>query len=363
VKLTIERSTLLAAMSRLSSIVPKKHGVAILSHVLIDCAEDGRVVFRGTNLDIEATVTTRSEVSQAGACCVLADTLFNIAKNAVEGADIHLELKDRLSVKSGRSRFNLATLPTADFPMFDAMPKASSVTMSAADIVGTFGRVAFAQSREASRTYLCGVHLYGSKNGLGVVATDGHRLALVERELAFTGDVSAIVSTATVAEIVRLAEAGEPIALSVSSSKVAAKTAETRIVAKLIEGTYPDFRRVIPTDNPNVVNIGREALADAVRRTTSIDDGKARSARLKIAGSTATVSARGDAGDGEDEVEVDYSGPDLLIGFNASYLLDMLTACGSDTVTGEFGADAMSPVRWKAADDASFTAVLMGLRA
>ncbi len=363
-KLTIERSRLLTAMSRLANIIPKRHGVAVLSHVLIDCAPDGRVVFRGTNLDIEATVTTQADVETDGACCVLADTLLNIAKNAAEGADISLTLGERLAVKSGRSRFNLATLPTADFPVFAAMDAAVTFSLARGELDALIGRVAYAQPRDAAKQFICGVRLFAEGDILGAVATDGIQLAVAERE--HEGDEFAVtIPTPMAAEMVRLLSAGEIAHVSVNESKIRLEVGDAAITGRLLSLGYANYKPVIPANNTRVVTVGREAFQSSIRRAmVAIDsDDKARSVKLTIENGTAMITSRSMDSDAADETEVQYDGEPISMGVNPSRILDALAAIGSETVEMAFGESNTTPLIMREPGDAQFMVVSAGMRA
>lgn len=366
-KLTIERSRLLTAMQRVGNIIPRKHGVAALSHVLIDAAADGRVVLRGTNLDIEATVTTQADVIESGACCVLADTLLNIAKNAAEGADISLTLGDRLAVKSGRSRFNLSVMPTGDFPVFASMDAAVSFSLACPELDSLIGRVAFAQSHDASKQYLCGVRLFAEGNVLGAVGTDGKQIALAEREHSEASDFAVTIPTPMAGEMVRLLTAGEIAHVSVNASKVQLTVGDASITGRVLALDYANFRYAISLteNNSRVVVVGREAFASSLRRAmVAVDsDYKGTSANLNIADGVATIAARGADADAADETEVQYSGEPVVMGVNASHILEAFGAIGSETVEVAFGESAKHPYVMREPGDGSFLVVSAGVRA
>ena len=362
-KLTIERSRLLTAMTRLSNIIPKRHGVAVLSHVLIDCAPDGRVVFRGTNLDIEATMTTQADVETDGACCVVAETLLNIAKNAADGADISLTLGERLAVKSGRSRFNLSPCPTADFPVFAPMDAATTFTLACGELHALIGRVAYAQCRDAGKQFICGVRLFAEGSTLGAVATDGKQIAVSERE--HDGDDFAVtIPVPMAAEMVRLLGAGEIAHVSVNSSKVRLAVGDASITGRILSLDYANYKPAIPAANNRIVTVEREAFSAALRRVLVVDDDyKGRSAKLSVENGSATVTARGIDADAVDEVEVQYDGEPILMGVNPPHILDALAAIGSETVELAFGETAATLIIMREPGDAQFFVVSAGMRA
>lgn len=360
-KLTLDRSTLLNALQRVAGIIPKRHGIAVLTHVLIDCADDGRVILRATNLDIEATVTIRGSVDQGGACCVSGSMLLDIAKNTAEGADIRMELGDRLSVKSGRSRFNLATLPTDQFPIFGAMDEAVEFSLLCPELDGLIGRVSFAMARDESKQFLCGVRLFVDGAVIGACATDVKHIALAEREHDGKADFAVTVPAAMVTEIVRLMPAGEIAHVSVTSSKIRLAVAEVQITGKLLAVDFVAFRSAVPKNCNRIVTIGREAFALAIRRAMIAQD--TGSARIKIENGLMRVTARGSEADAEDDIEARYEGEPIEVGINATQTLGILAAIGSDVIEIAFGPNPISPFICRESETDGFLVVCGGVRA
>lgn len=358
--LTIERAILLSALARVSGVIGKRSTIATLNHVLIDCADDGRTVFRGTNLDMEATATVRADVIKAGAVLVDAGRLNEIAKNAAEGSELRLEMKDRLAVTSGRSRFNLATLPTDQFPTFSKLTDPAELVMSSDLMKSLVGRASFAASVEATRAYICGVYLFSDGAHVGGVATDGKRLALTEIEAA-EPEFGVTVPSGMVAEMVRALDVPGIATLRVTSSKVQLRGDGYEITSKIIDGTYPAFRTLVPSNFKHSATADREALALAIRRASIASDDGAPSARFTFTAGAIRVIARGQGGDAFDEIEAGYSGPDVEMGMNCRFALEALAAHTSRTVVIDFN-DKVSPVVIRDPNDAAFLALVMPLR-
>ncbi len=309
--LVIHKEDLTRALAATMKVVEARSTIPILSSVQVAAAGEGLAI-TATDLDIIATAGVPAEVSKAGNICVSAKLLNDIARKAT--GDITMTLDgDKLLVKSGRSRFSLATLSADDFPTlgddkFDAEFEI--------DLAGLFAPVSFALSTEETRYYLNGVFFKGGKSE--AVATDGHRLGRhIGPELpAFEG---IIVPRKTVG----LLPKGE-VHVSVSQQKIRIVSDDVRITSKLIDGTFPDYERVIPKSNERVVTVDRDALMKASDRVSTVSSERGRAVKFSIApGSIALAVAAGEAS-ANDEVEAEYSGEPMDIGFNAAYVRDVL---------------------------------------
>ena len=358
--ITLDRQTLLAALTKGASIVSRKNTVPILSHVLIEATKKGAVTFKFTNLDMEATVTVKAAVDTPGATTVSAETLLNIAKNAADGADIVLTLGDKLQVKSGRSRFNLAVLPPVDFPTFAQLVSPAEFAVSGDVLARTINRVAFAQCQHVARQYICGVRLIGDGGQLEAVATDGKAMAQVRRPGTIS-DVQFAVTLATGAadQIVRLFDGAEgSVNVAISESKIQVTGDGVQITAKLVGLDYPPYDRVIPNNPPHSVKADLDGLATAVRRALVAGDV---GVRLTLSPGMIAVTARSQDADAADEVECDYEGEEISFMLHSGQLLATLSACASDVVEIEF-SDAASPMLIHPADPA-FRAIMIAMRA
>lgn len=332
-------------LARLLSSVTKaveKSNIPILATVRL-VADGTTLQATATNLDIEITGSIPADGTLS--CCVDAKLLSGIV--AKSGSDVTLEHDGAtLTVKSGRSRFKLPTLPVDDFPDLTA---GEFATTFEADLSSVFAGVAFAVSTEETRYYLQGVYLEPT----AATATDGHRLAHVTTELPAFEPV--IVPSKTVA----LWPKGSA-RVSLSSTKIRVQTNDVVLTSKLIDGTYPDYRRVIPTGNDKYVLADKAALQAAVARVSTVTDQRGRAVKLEIAPGQIGLSVRGDAS-ADDVVEVDYSGEPLEIGFNAAYLAEILANVPGETVRIAL-ADSGSPTLFTAPEPDGALAVLMPMR-
>lgn len=320
-KLTITREALNRVLTAVGRVIEARNTIPILGSVLLE-AENGKLTVTGTDLDIVATASAQADIEQAGAICVDAKLLSDIAKKAGD-SDISLSLADdKLVVKSGRSRFSLATLPAADFPDFGA---ASFTADFDIDLAALFAPVQFAISTEETRYYLNGVFLKGGASE--AVATDGHRLAR-NRGPALPDFAGIIVPRKTVGLLPKGAAR-----VSVSDTKIRVVAGDFVLTSKLIDGTFPDYNRVIPAANEKVVTVDRDAMMKAADRVVTISSERGKAVKLSIAPGAIAMSARSDFGDAQDEVAADYSGEPMDIGFNSLYVRDIFAVLPAGPVT------------------------------
>lgn len=329
-KLLIGRAELARVLTNVGRVVESRNTIPILSHFMLTAAGGGLAV-TGTDLDIVVTASGKADIEQDGAVCVDAKLLSDIAKKAGD-SDISLSLADdKLIVKSGRSRFSLATLPASDFPDFGTAAFAAEFD---ADLSALFAPVAFAISTEDARYYLQGIFLKGGKSE--AVATDGHRLAR-NRGPEIPEFDGIIVPRKTVG----LLPKGEA-RVSVSDSKIRVVAGDFVLTSKLIDGTFPDYRRVIPTGNDKIVVVDRDTMMKAADRVVTISNERGKSVKLGIAPGAIAMSARSDVGDAQDEVAAEYSGEPFDVSFNSQYVRDIFTVLPPGPVTLKL-ADAGSP--------------------
>jgi DNA polymerase-3 subunit beta len=370
-KLTIERAALLKALGHVQSVVERRNTIPILSNVLLSANRD-KVSFSATDLDMEIVDDGTAQVDVPGQITAPAHTLYEIVRKLPEGADVSLSFSGddpRLVVQAGRSRFNLPVLPAGDFPVMSNDGLSGPITAESNDIIRLIDKTRFAISTEETRYYLNGLYLHTVvENGsplLRAVATDGHRLALAEMPApeGAAGAPGVIVPRKTVNEARRLLEdAGESVDLQLSAAKVRFEFNGAALTSKVIDGSFPDYVRVIPRDNPKVLTVDNALFAQAVDRVATISAEKSRSVKLAIEPGRVVLTVRNmEAGQATEEVEVDYDGEPFEIGFNARYLLDVTGQIGGETAEFRF-ADPASPTLVLDPTDAGVKYVLMPLR-
>lgn len=358
-KLTIEKPALAAALTKVTAIVERRNAIPIIGNVVLT-ADEGKLTVKGTDLDIEVTDTVFANVDASGVTTVNADTLAGIVKKAPNGALISLKMeKTDLVVSFGRSVFKLSTLPADDFPAMASGDYESTFEISASNLGRMFGKTAFAMSTEETRYYLNGVYLHSKDGNILAVSTDGHKLAkiTVEQDSAFPG---VIVPRKAVVEV-RKALSDDPITVSVSPTKIRFASGATVIVSKVIDGTFPDYARVIPTAHPHEFTVKAQSMRDAADRVAMVAEDKSRAVALEIGNDVITLQSRGTNSEATDEVDAEVSGEKVRIGFSSRYLAEALAQCDTGNVVVQY-KDRSSPCVILPEDDAGFMAVVMPMR-
>ncbi len=371
-KISIERGTLLKAVSQAQSVVERRNTIPILANVLIE-AEGDQVQFRATDLDIEVVDKAPAQVEKAGATTVAATTLHEIVRKLPDGALVTLTADSaagRLTVEAGRSNFSLATLPKEDFPVMASSEYASNFTASAALLRRLFDKSKFAISTEETRYYLNGVYMHvtdgsdGSKV-LRCVATDGHRLARIDADCPDgAADMpGVIVPRKTVGELRKLLDDDEmDIAVSVSETKVRFATPDITLTSKVIDGTFPDYTRVIPQGNTRKLEVDAAEFAQAVDRVATVSSERSRAVKLQLDGDKLVLSVNApDSGAAEEELAVAYGDERLEIGFNAKYLLEIASQVDRENAVFLFNS-AGDPTLMREGNDQSAVYVVMPMR-
>ena len=373
-KATVERATLLKCLAHVQSVVERRNTIPILSNVLIE-AKDGGLRLMATDLDLQVVETIAAQVANPGATTVSAHTLFDIARKLPEGAQVELAVaNEKMTVTAGRYRSNLATLPRDDFPVIAETDLPTSFTLDAAELRRIIDSTRFAISTEETRYYLNGIFLHviaGAEPRLRAVATDGHRLARIELAApeGAAGMPDVIVPRKCVAEIRKLLdEVDGPVEVSLSASKIRfrlggdAKSGAV-LTSKLIDGTFPDYSRVIPTANDRLLKIDRKSLAQGVDRVAAIaTTEKTRAVKIALGRDKVTLSVTSpENGTASEEIPADYTSPEFEVGFNYRYLLDILDQVGSDAVDVHL-ADAAAPTLIREGDGSAALYVLMPMR-
>lgn len=369
-KVTIERAALLRALSHVHRVVERRTTIPILANVLLD-ARDG-LTFKATDLDLEVIEKVAAEVTQPGATTLPAHTLYDIVRKLPEGAQASLETsgeQGQLTLRSGRSRFSLQTLPETDFPTVASGEFSHHFSAPAADLKRLIEKTQFAISSEETRYYLNGIFLHvmdvDGRPMLRAVATDGHRLARLEIPApeGSVGMPGVIVPRKAVSEIMRQIEDAEAeIKIELSVNKMRFTFGDLVLTTKLIDGTFPDYARVIPAGNDKRLTLDRDAFAKAVDRVSTISSERGRAVKLALTEGKLVLSVTNpDQGSAVEELEADYDGPALEVGFNAKYLLDIAQQLDSDTALFRL-ADPGSPTLIQDRDGASALYVLMPMR-
>ena len=373
-KATIERAKLLRCLSHVQSVVERRNTIPILSNVLIEASTDGLVRVMATDLDLQVVESLEAvSVDNAGAITVSAHLLFDIARKLPDGSQVSLETaENRMTVKAGRSRFQLPTLPRDDFPMIVEGDLPTSFEIPAKTLAELIDRTRFAISTEETRYYLNGIFLHVSEEDAPVLkaaATDGHRLArfTLPRPEGAAGMPDVIVPRKAVGELRKLLEEALDgnVQVDLSASKVRftlGGEGGVVLTSKLIDGTFPDYSRVIPTGNDKLLKLDPKSFYEGVDRVATIATERTRAVKMGLEPDRVTLSVTSpDNGTAAEEVPAQYSSEGFEIGFNANYLKDILGQIDGDTVELHL-ADAGAPTLIRQDDKSPALYVLMPMR-
>jgi DNA polymerase-3 subunit beta len=370
-RITLERSNLLKSLNHVHRVVERRNTIPILSNVLLR-ASGASLDMKATDLDLEITEATPALVEQAGSTTVPAHLLYEIVRKLPDGSEVLLATNpdgSSMTVASGRSKFSLQCLPETDFPDLTAGTFSHTFKLKASEIKMLIDRTQFAISTEETRYYLNGIFFHTIESDgelkLRAVATDGHRLARADlvAPAGSEGMPGIIIPRKTVGEMQKLMDNPDVIVtVEVSDAKIRMTIGDIVMTSKLIDGTFPDYQRVIPTGNDKEMRVDCQTFARAVDRVSTISSERGRAVKLAITNGQLTLTVNNpDSGSATEEVAVGYEHDGMEIGFNAKYLLDITSQLSGEEAIFLL-ADAGSPtlVRDNAGDDALY--VLMPMR-
>ncbi len=369
-RVTLERSNLLKSLNHVQRVVERRNTIPILSNVLLKA--DGDVLtLKATDLDLEVTETTPAAVEQSGATTVPAHMLYDIVRKLPDGAEVMMAVTgdNGLSLISGRSQFRLHMFPVSDFPDLTAGEFSHTFRMACTDFKNLIDRTQFAISTEETRYYLNGIYFHTTDdNGttmLRAVATDGHRLAQAQTEApdGSQGMPGIIVPRKAVGEVQKLLEDPDAsVTIELSDTKIRFTVGQIIMTSKLIDGTFPDYNRVIPAANDKELVLDRATFAAAVDRVSTISSDRGRAVKLSLTEGQLVLSVNNpDSGSAEEEIAVGYGSDPLDIGFNSRYLLDITNQLSADETTFML-ADPGSPTLIREQGQAGALYVLMPMR-
>lgn len=359
------RDQLLTPLQSVSGIVEKRHTLPILSNVLLE--KDGeKLTLLATDIEIQITTTTSTSGTEKLGLTVAARKLQDILRSLPETAEISLAFEDkRLQLKAGKSRFNLQTLPADDFPRISAATGTTTqLRITQRQMRRLLAYVQYAMAQQDIRYYLNGLLLVVKGNNLIVVATDGHRLAFTSEALSETfSPIEVILPRKTIIELSRqLDDSDELLNISLTPTQASFTFGKIELISKLIDGKFPDYERVIPQNHTKSIVINRNQLLHSLQRVAILTNEKFRGVRLVLAANSLKIlSTNSEQEDAQEEIEIDYSGEPLDVGFNVTYLLDVLNNVTTETVELRL-ADSNSSALFLLPDNASFKYVVMPMR-
>lgn len=370
-KVSIQQTELLKSMARVQSIVERRTTIPILSNVLIE-AKETNLYLRTTDLDIEVLDKVSAEIETPGSLTVGANTLYEIVRKLPDGSRVEFlnEIgSSQLEIVASRSKFSLSTLPKEDFPVMASEKYDFEFSLRAKEIRRLFDKSKFAMSSEETRYYLNGVYLHqcveSEKHILRAVATDGHRLAQIDIENpGLTDNFSGIiVPKKTVSELKMVLEnENDEISISISNNKIRFSNNSLTLTSKIVDGTFPDYKRVIPLDNDKKMKVNATEFSEAVERVSTVSSERSRAVKLSLSNGKLHLSVNSpENGKAEDEIIIDYDQSDLEIGFNARYLQELTSQVDGKNVEFSFKSSG-DPALMRDIDDEGATYVVMPMR-
>lgn len=355
-ELKLKKADFQKELGLVQTVVEKRHTIPILSHVLIESIETG-ITISGTDLDVSLRTECPAEILEEGSVTIQARKLFEIVRNLPE-AEIHLkgEENNRVTLQCERSRFKIAGLPRENFPEIPTFGKAKLVIPSGI-FKTSIERTLFATTQEESRYALSGIQMEVSENGtMRLVATDGHRLAFIEKAIETTGgfeDMKVLIPKKALAECARLAaESDDPVEITTDENHIYFRVGQRQLVSRLLAGQFPNYEMVLPKENNRIVQLSGEAMAAALRRVSLVSDERSRAVRLRVMPGRIDLSCQRADEDEEarEDVLAHYEGEEFEIGFNSHYLLDYFAVLPSGDVRLEF-KDSQGPALLRPSED------------
>ncbi|MDH3546306.1 MAG: DNA polymerase III subunit beta [Gammaproteobacteria bacterium] len=364
-KLKAARDVLLKPLQAVIGVVERRQTMPILSNVLL-VARDGNLAVTATDLEVELVAQAEVSVESGGEITVSGRKLLDICRALPEGADIDIGLSgEKLVIRSGRSKFSLATLPAAEFPSVEDIKAGQTITVDQEVLGRLIEKTYFSMAQQDVRYYLNGMLLETGGKHLRAVATDGHRLALCEAVMdgGSLDEQQVIVPRKGVLELQRLMSGEGKLNLELGANHVRIQLAGIRFTSKLIDGRFPEYERVIPKESANQLRADKVALRGALQRTAILSNEKYRGVRLVIRDGSVVIQAHNpEQEEAEEELEVSYSGEDIEIGFNVNYLLDALGAVDGDEVTlSVLDSNSSCLIREPGKEDGKFVVMPMRL--
>jgi DNA polymerase-3 subunit beta len=364
-KFTAAREALLKPLQAVIGVVERRQTMPILSNILM-IAKDGQLAVTATDLEVELVAQTEVETESNGEITVSGRKLLDICRALPEGAEVKVSLSgEKLSVRAGRSKFNLVTLPAAEFPVVEDIKAGQTINVSQASLGRLIEKTHFSMAQQDVRYYLNGMLLETGGKYLRAVATDGHRLALCQADL--DGDdleeQQVIVPRKGVLELQRLMSGEGNLDIELGSNHIRIQLDGIRFTSKLIDGRFPEYDRVIPKESSNELKADRGEFKSALQRTAILSNEKYRGIRLVIRDSGVVLQAHNpEQEEAEEELAVEYAGEDIEIGFNVNYLLDALGAVEGDDVTLSVqDSNSSCLIRQPGNDDCTFVVMPMRL--
>ena len=364
-QIKINRDILLKPLTNVTGIVERRHTLPILSNLLL-VAKNNTVQLTATDLEMQISLNFESKFNGELSTTISAKKLLDICRSLPEGIDIDMvSSESRITVKAGKSRFNLQTLPAADYPvMTKVASEGVSFKISQQEFKKLLKQVEFAMAQQDIRYYLNGLLLEINGDQLNLVGTDGHRLSFTSTKLNQTFDkTDVILPRKTIIELIKLLDdSDDEVTIEMSPGQVNFNFNEVRLISKVIDGKFPDYHRVIPTGHQNTFTVNRLEILTAMQRASILSNEKYRGIRMVLSESNLKlISTNTEQEEAEEELEIDYKKDALDIGFNVTYLIDVLNNTQQEKVNFAF-ADANSSCLITVPEDNQYKYVVMPMR-
>jgi len=362
----INRDTLLKPLSSVSSIVERRHTLPILSNLLL-VVKQNKIALTATDLEMQISLSVDTARSEEVSTTVSAKKLLDICRSLPENSEISLTTQDnRIQVKAGKSRFNLQTLPAADYPLMTkaAGNTTTAITISQNTLKQLFKQVEFAMAQQDIRYYLNGLLFEVIANRVNVVGTDGHRLSFTSTKLNQNYEKQELIlPRKTVIELIKLLDdSDEDVVIEITTGQVNFTFNDIQLISKVIDGKFPDYTRVIPVGHQNSFTVDRMTILLAMQRASILSNEKYRGIRMVLAkNSLRLISTNSEQEEAEEELELNYTGSGLDVGFNVTYMIDVLNNVSSENIVFSF-ADANSSCLVTVPDDNDYKYVVMPMR-
>ena len=369
-KISVEKSLIYKSLSHIQGIVEKKNTIPILSNILLD-ANNTTLTLSATDMDISITDVINCSIIEPGSVTVSAHTLYDIVRKIPDGNEIEFITNDgnKFSIRSGKSKFSLSCLPKEDFPLIEVDKLNCEFSINSETFLSLIDKTKFAISNEETRYFLNGIYFHkknlDNKDFLSLVATDGHRLA--KNDLSYPNGLidlpGVIIPKKTIYELCKLLNnLSEDIVINLDPNKIIFYIGKTVLISKLIDGNFPDYQRVIPKNNNKVVTTEREKFCEAVDRVSTITSEKSRAIKFRLLKNLINMtSSDPENGTATEDIQVDYQGEEIEIGFNSKYILEIINNIQSEKMILEFN-DSNSPLIIKESSNKDLIYVLMPMR-
>lgn len=369
-KISIEKNRLFKTLSHVQSIVERKNTIPILSNILLE-AVDSSLILSSTDMDISITESINCSVIEKGSVTVPAHTLYDIVRKIPDGNEIEFISNDggKFSIRSGKSKFSLSCLPKSDFPIIEIDKLSNEFSIESKALLKLLDKTRFAISSEETRYFLNGVYFhkknYNNLDYLCLVTTDGHRLAKIE--LPYPDGLidipGVIIPKKTINELCKLlADSSDETKINLDPNKIIFYIGNTVLISKLIDGNFPDYERVIPKNNTNIVSANKSIFCEAVDRVSTVTSEKSRAIKLRILDNIINMSSSdAENGTASEDISVEYQGEEISIGFNAKYILEMINQLDDDKIMLKFN-NSSSPMIASDSSNSNLQYILMPMR-